>query len=354
MSNTKRVIISLSVIAASYILYKLWKKWNNPEANIKIKSLYVYPVKSTQGFEVKKWKLSKYGMKYDREYLVYSPKTKSVITQRQVNLMALIKARLIFTNNDESNAVTGLQFSAPKMIDIFVPIADESIEQNQVKDIKWFMDKLTGTDQGDNISQWLTKYLNGNSDKKEKEYRLMRVSSKYYRGLNNSETSDEIVILNKNVPKELMNTALAPYSDAYPLLIVSNSSFNEVNKRLRNNNCDTIEINRFRPNIVIESDLNEPFIEDRIDTLIHHYNDKTTFYLRAPCPRCLMPTINQTTAEMNKSKEPRITLKRFRSGKHLGYEKVHHEQIFFGMYGVHNKYDVEIKQGDSMNASFKK
>eukprot|EP01084_Bolivina_argentea_P110680 197587_1 len=30
----KRVSISLSVIAGSYILYKLWKKWNNPEVNI--------------------------------------------------------------------------------------------------------------------------------------------------------------------------------------------------------------------------------------------------------------------------------------------------------------------------------
>eukprot|EP01084_Bolivina_argentea_P110682 197591_1 len=348
MSNTKRVIISLSVIAASYILYKLWKKWNNPEANIKIKSLYVYPVKSTQGFEVKKWKLSKYGMKYDREYLVYSPKTKSVITQRQVNLMALIKARLIFTNNDESNAVTGLQFSAPKMIDIFVPIADESIEQNQVKDIKWFMDKLTGTDQGDNISQWLTKYLNGNSDKKEKEYRLMRVSSKYYRGLNNSEK--KIVITNKNVPNTLIDSTLPPYSDAYPLLIVSDSSLNEINKRLKKKNCQPIKINRFRPNIYIQS--NEAFIEDKITKLI--YNKNTIFYLRAPCPRCIMPTINQTTGIMNKNKEPRITLKQFRTGKHLGFDEEYHEELFFGMFAVHNNYDVFIHQGDSMIPQFHK
>ena len=96
-SEMKPAGLQFTKLAASavgcLVLYKLWN--NNKTAtdnndyklypNITIQSLHVYPVKSLQGFEVESWPISKYGLKYDREWMIYNPKSKRFLTQKDLS-----------------------------------------------------------------------------------------------------------------------------------------------------------------------------------------------------------------------------------------------------------------------------
>ena len=338
-----------------FILYKLLNKLNKSKSNpnIKIDSLHIYPVKSLAGFEVDNWSISKYGLKYDREWMIYNPKNKRFVCQRQVNKLALIKPELI-KDKDNKNVIA-LKLSAPNMESIIVSIVKNECDENKISDITLWKDKVTGIDQGDDISKWLTKYINNG-----RKYRLLRIGSKNYK----RETNP------KYTPNHLNGLAESTYSDGYPYLFVSKSSLNKVNDELKKRGFNEIPMNRFRPNIVIKTDLNEAFIEDRISRLIlipkylkfdqkmncdKLNKESITFYLTHPCPRCQIPTIDQNTGIKNKNHEPTLTLRTFRSGKHLGLNKDKYEDVFFGVNAIHNNFDQTkiINKGDSMLAFFK-
>lgn len=151
-------------------------------------------------------------------------------------------------------------------------------------------------------------------------------------------------------------------------MIASQASLDDLNNKLSARGFNEIPMNRFRPNIVIKTDLNEGFIEDRISrlTLIPkgvnnlkidklENNKLITFYLTHPCARCQVPTIDQKTGIRNKNHEPTLTLRKYRSGKCLGFEKSKHEDVFFGVNAIHDKFDetTTICRGDSMLAFFK-
>merc|ERR1719384_2332433 len=116
-------------------------------------------------------------------------------------------------------------------------------------------------------------------------------------------------------------------------------------------------MNRFRPNIVIKTDLNEPFVEDRIFklTLLSkvHREELINFYITKPCDRCQVPTIAQESAIKDKHNEPTLTLRTFRTGKHLGFEQEKHEKVFFAMNACHDLFDgtVIISKGDAMRST---
>jgi uncharacterized protein YcbX len=90
-------------------------------------------------------------------------------------------------------------------------------------------------------------------------------------------------------------------SDGYPVLIIGQSSLNDLNSRL----VAPVPINRFRPNMVISGSL--PFEEDQW----HHFTiGNLAFEGVKPCARCVMTTIDQQTGLAGK--EPLATLSRYR------------------------------------------
>jgi uncharacterized protein YcbX len=122
---------------------------------------------------------------------------------------------------------------------------------------------------------------------------------------------------------------ITSFADAYPFLLIGQSSLNDLNNRLP----DTLPMDRFRPNIVFTG--GEPFEED----LMNHMNIAgINFYGAKLCARCIMTTIDQQTGI--KAKEPLKTLAkyRFKNNKILFGQNLVHQGI--GMVTVGDMIDV--------------
>ena len=100
----------------------------------------------------------------------------------------------------------------------------------------------------------------------------------------------------------LTGNEITSFSDGYPILIIGQSSLDDLNNRLEN----SVNINRFRPNFVFTD--GEPFEEDAW----HEFTvGDVRFFGVKPCSRCIMTTIDQETGEKN-GKEPLLTLNKYR------------------------------------------
>ena len=100
----------------------------------------------------------------------------------------------------------------------------------------------------------------------------------------------------------ISSSDVTSFSDAYPFLIIGQSSLDDLNNRLKS----PINMSRFRPNFVFTG--GEPYEEDtwrefNIGTLL--------FYGVKPCGRCVMTTIDQERGVIS-GKEPLKTLAKYR------------------------------------------
>lgn len=107
------------------------------------------------------------------------------------------------------------------------------------------------------------------------------------------------------------------FPDMMPILVGCESSINELNSRIRANNEDiTIDMHRFRPNIIVKG--NKPWDEDRWKTLriVPKAGSKSAtqeFVLDVTqrCARCQVPNVDPESAEKHK-RQPWDTLMKYR------------------------------------------
>ncbi len=123
------------------------------------------------------------------------------------------------------------------------------------------------------------------------------------------------------------NNEQVSLADGYPFLIIGQSSLDDLNGRLE----IPLPMNRFRPNFVFDD--GKPFEEDSWRNFAIGNN---RFVGLKPCARCLIPTINQDTAEQGT--EPLKTMAGFR--KREG-------KVFFGQNLVAVDY-YEVREGDEI------
>jgi uncharacterized protein YcbX len=90
-------------------------------------------------------------------------------------------------------------------------------------------------------------------------------------------------------------------ADAYPLMMIGQSTLDDLNKRLEN----PLPMNRFRPSVVFTG--GEPFEEDHWDKFTMN---NLTFAGVKLCKRCVLITIDQATGI--KGIEPLATLSKYR------------------------------------------
>jgi len=99
---------------------------------------------------------------------------------------------------------------------------------------------------------------------------------------------------NRQIDRDYANhEQYVSFADAFPLLVISQASLDDLNERLDN----PININRFRPNMVVVG--TDAFAED-------HWQDitinGTDFKAAKMCSRCIMPSINQETGKQDQLK----------------------------------------------------
>lgn len=132
-----------------------------------------------------------------------------------------------------------------------------------------------------------------------------------------SPFSDSPRALASNGKKEILGRdASTCFPDLMPILVGCESSINELNTRLKVAEGITIDVRRFRPNILVRGD--KPWDEDRWKTLeispkpgSTAAKDTFTLDITQRCARCQVPNVDPETAEKHK-RQPWDTLMKYR------------------------------------------
>jgi uncharacterized protein len=239
------------------------------DLNANISRLFVYPIKSCAGVELKESLLIETGLEFDRAWMVVD-ESGEFISQREFPRMALITPQL---------KQFEMVLRAPGMLALHIAL--DAVEQ-PCKARVW-NDECAAFDMGDIAAQWFTDFLMQvlPSGMKPTKLRLVRFDPEHKRASNLKWTHG----------KQVLNQ----FSDGYPVLVLSEASLQELNGRLQTAGHAPVSIERFRPNIVLSG--LQAHDEDRTDEL-HFSSIDGDFRLAMikPCPRCPIPDVNPQTA----------------------------------------------------------
>lgn len=262
-----------------------------PDLETRIARLFVYPVKSCAGVELAEAVLTETGLDLDRAWMVVDSRGEFV-TQRELPRMALIRPQLKHLE---------VVLRAPGMLALHLTI--EAVEQPMT--VRVWGDTVAAYDMGDTAAQWFTDFLG-------RPLRLVRFDPDVKR----------LSPLDWTAGLEAPNQ----FSDAFPLLVVSEGSLAELNRRLAAKGHDAVGIERFRPNVLLAG--LEAHDEDRVDVLRIATGEQACVVLRPvkPCPRCPIPNIDPVTARI----DPQVsdTLQAYRANERVG------GAVAFGMNAI--------------------
>ena len=266
-----------------------------------ISALYSYPIKSCGGLAHDTLTLTDTGPEYDRHWVITTPNGE-FITQREYPQMALIQPQF----RDDSS----LSISAPKHGEICLPLAErEGLVQRPVT--VW-RDTVLASDEGDEAARFLSSFLG-------LEVRLFHMPTSTIRAVD---------------PNYAKAPAQVGFADAYPLLVVSEGSLEDLNQRLVERGTSPLTMRSFRPNIVV-ADAGKPFVED---DWTRFTVGETAFDVVKPCARCAITTVDPETGEIPNPKEPLATLATFRKGE---------KGVLFGQNAIHRSTGT-IAVGDAL------
>lgn len=234
-----------------------------------ISELYIYPIKSLGGIQVKEVQLTDRGFEYDRRWMLVDANNR-FLTQREHASMALLQTALV------RDGIEVYQKSKPEE-NVLIPFASEQKERITVT---VFDDICQAVTINNEINEWFSNYL-------QIPCKLVYMPNDSLRKVDSRYAKEE-----KNI---------TAFTDGFPVLMISEASVSDLNDRL----LETLPINRFRPNLVIGGV--EPFAEDKME---HFSINNISFYGVKLSARCSITTINQQTIE--KGKEPLKTLATYR------------------------------------------
>lgn len=262
--------------------------------SLQLSQIWIYPVKSLGGISLSTARVLPKGLPLDRRWMLVDEQGVAM-TQRVYPKMALFK----LASDDHQLDITFQQYSLSVPFREYVKEAlttkiwEDSVHTCEVsrKHSEWFCDML-------GVKCKLMHFPEENPRPVEAAYNI-----------NDSHVS---------------------LADAYPFLIIGQSSLDDLNKRLQ----DPIPMDRFRPNFVFTG--GEPFEEDNWKDFTIGENK---FAGVKPCARCAIPTIDQHTAE--KGIEPTKTLATYRR---------QNNKIYFGQNVIALEFKT-ISVGDQVSVS---
>ena len=235
--------------------------------------LWVYPVKSCAGISMLASPLTETGLEWDRAWMVVDAKGQA-ITQRELPAMALIQTRI---------RLSDIQLKAPGMLGLHLSMNEVEAPMS----VQVWGDTVPAYDMGALASQWLSDFL-GQTPRgksllaKRGPVHLVRYDPDHHRVSDRAWTGDV--------------QALNQFSDGFPLLVVSEASLAELNRRLAEAGHAAVGMERFRPNVVLAGLTAHE--EDQLSSLSIDVGGRTvTLQLVKPCGRCSIPDVNPQTGE---------------------------------------------------------
>lgn len=265
--------------------------------SLRLSEIYIYPIKSLGGIRLEKSKFNGKGLIFDRRWMIVDSNG-VCLTQRVHPEMVLFKVQIHAGNITVSFSKNGSQPDSTTF-PVHLPMIGKPFQS-----IIW-NDQVIVSEVHPDISYWFSQRLNTRC-------RLVSFPEENPRPID---------------PDHRLNNEQVSLADAYPFLLIGQSSLDDLNRRLE----EPVPMNRFRPNFVFTG--GEPYEEDlwRGLSIGDH-----KFVAVKKCARCAVPTVNQDTAV--KGKEPMRTL--------AGYRTVGNK-TFFGQNLV-SQNDGEVAVGDTI------
>ena len=228
------------------------------DVSSRIARLFVYPVKSCAGVELAEAVLTETGLDLDRAWMVVDEHGE-FLTQRELPRMALVRPQLRHSE---------VVLRAPGMLALHLQI--DAVEGPA--SVRLWDDDIAAFDMGGVAAQWFSDFLG-------RKARLVRFDPDVRR-LSNMKWTAGVEAANQ-------------FSDGFPLLVASEGSLAELNRRLVEAGQAPVGIERFRPNIVLAG--MEAHDEDRVDVLRISADGEVWLRPVKPCARCPIPNIDPAT-----------------------------------------------------------
>jgi uncharacterized protein len=240
---------------------------------ISVSALHIYPIKGCGGISLHQADVTGTGFRFDRRWMFVDDAGMFVAQRDSRGLGVAIRSACLIRTAIGDRTLT---ITAPSMPPLIVPLQDVTGAELPVT--VWD-DSCTAIDQGADAGLWATEFL---SRERPGRYRLVRMAD-------------------GNQRRSKVGDGRVAFGDAYPFLVVSDSSLADLNRRLD----EPLPMNRFRPNIVLAG--SQAYQEDELDGFRINGID---FVGATLCIRCPTTTTNQDTAE--RGKEPLRTLAAYR------------------------------------------
>ena len=243
---------------------------------LQISELYIYPVKSLPGIAVTKATVTERGFEYDRRWMLIDENNR-FISQRESAEMTQLEVAILDV---------GLKVTHRLNKDsIIIPFCKPGLTAKNAVVSIWD-DICTAEYVSQEADKWFTDILGI-------KCRLVYMPDSCKR-----------VVDQKYAPED----AVTSFSDAYPYLIIGQSSLDDLNSRL----IISLPMNRFRPNIVFTG--GEPFEEDKMGQIVIN---GINFYGLKLCARCNIIAIDQLTGIQEKEPSKTLASYRFKNNKIL-------------------------------------
>lgn len=250
---------------------------------MRVVALNVHPVKSCAIRPVAAATVERAGFASDRRWMVVDSGF-TLVSARELPRLFTIESD---TPDTDASVPGGLRLRAPGLADLLVP-GDDS----DAVPVRLHRHDLLGALQSAEADEWVSRAAGVEG------LRLVRCVDPTRRALN------------PDFSREGDHTA---YADGYPVTLATRASMSRLNDWIAEGAVERgedvpepLSIDRFRPNVVIDGDL-EPFVEDTWSTV---RLGEVTFRVAKPVDRCVMTTIDLTG--LAKGKEPIRTLARQR------------------------------------------
>jgi uncharacterized protein YcbX len=261
-----------------------------------IRHLITYPIKSLAGIPCDEFVLGDRGAQGDRRWMLVDDGGR-FISQREWPKLCLFGV---------DNGDNGYEIRSAVGDIVHVPAA---LEQGKTVSVGVWSDQVEAIQAADEINRFFSESL-------DMPCRLVFMP----------ETSHRLV--DAAYAGEGMLTS---FSDAYPLLVIGSASLDELNARLKKAGESEIGWDRFRPNIVVDTE--ESHVED---TWAEFTIGEVACRGVKLCSRCVMTTIDQQSGLGGK--EPLRSLAQYRSMKN---------KVMFGQNVIAGKGIVRV--GDAIN-----
>ncbi|MEY2805385.1 MAG: hypothetical protein RL657_2721 [Pseudomonadota bacterium] len=250
---------------------------NRPMSTAAILSeIWVYPLKSCAGISVRQSTLTETGLEWDRTWMVVDAQG-SMVTQRELPAMALIETRL---------RATEVVLRAHGMLALHLAM-DQAEGQTRVE--IWGQ-QVPAYDMGDLAAQWLTDFLAQTpAGRALGPLRLARFDPDHQRPSDPQWAQG--------------HPGLNTFGDGFPLLIAGAASLQEFNRRARDMGRSEVDIQRFRPNLVIAG--LEPHQEDRLQAItLQTPQGPVEIRPVKPCVRCSVPDVDPADGQSDGAVNP--------------------------------------------------